>query len=125
MDKLPPHGPNRREEGENLRVEAHVMNAEQLTLRIAQESEAEQKRFQRPDEGGAFKFFYPEDAVDIHLKNLLKYFVVETYGTIAGIAKLTQRAEDSYVISSISVDSVFQGQKLARTLLEKIFETAA
>ena len=88
-----------------------VLDTDALEQIIEQCDAKGQMRFQRPDEGGVFTYFYPEDVFDARLRDRNTYSVVEEDGMIVGIGKLTKllnEKNDIRVIASVSVDSDYQ-----------------
>ena len=102
------------------------MNADELGEIIFDEYGDPKDRFQRPDEGGVFKYFYPEDTYDTHLKDRIVYSIAEEDGKIVGIGKVSRLGnhEKRYAITSVSVDPSYKEKGHARRMLEKIFEQA-
>lgn len=105
-----------------------TMSSEELVDYIYKgESSPQDNRFLPTEDGGVFRYFDLEEIVGYFGKQKEKYFpVVEVDNKIVALSQLQKSpyAENTFWVSFVSVDPIFQGKKYASKLVKEIFRFA-
>lgn len=121
--------PKKIESKESSTFETKILSRDDLVDYVYKgQSLPQDTRFLHVEKGGVFKYFHLEEIVEInsYSKEQKLFPLVETGGTIVGLAELEQDPNDSnnFWIKFVSVDPQFQGNGYASALIRKIFDFA-
>lgn len=101
------------------RVRVEVYDPQAFARLVLDEHDEPLDRFKSPEDGGAFRLFFPEFLHDPN-QQTAKYIALFEGETIAGIGKLRQSpTAESVYEPSVSVDPAFQGKEYGKRLMEE------
>ncbi len=114
-------------EGKELNIQTKIFSAKELIDHIYKgDSLPQDSRFLPTEEGGVFRYFHPGEIIESSRSPEKFYPVIEINNEIVGLAELQKNPyeENTYWVKFMAVDPLYQGNRYASQLVEKIFEFA-